>query len=89
MPARFVVRITPEDVGRRVTIRSTIPAGPGEPRHTDTLGVLRSWADGVLRIERRDGTLVDLAEEAIVGARTVGPPPVRRVPAHRDRPDVP
>lgn len=83
MPARFQVRITPQDVGSRVTIRSRIPAAPGEPHHTDTLGVLRSWEEGRLRVERRDGTLVELAESDLVGARPIGPPPTRRRP--RDR----
>lgn len=72
------VRITPADVGRRVTVRSRIPAAPGEPGHTDTLGLLRAWDHGTLTIERRDGSLVDLAQDDVVGARVVGPPPTRR-----------
>jgi hypothetical protein len=78
MRAQLQVHITPADVGKRVTIRSRIPAEPGEPRHSDTLGMLRSWRDGVLTVERRDGTCVELAEEDLAGARTLGPPPTRR-----------
>lgn len=78
MRARLQVRITPEDVGERVTIRSRIAAGPGEPHHTDTLGMLRSWHEGVLTVERRDGTSIEIAERDLVGARTLGPPPNRR-----------
>lgn len=72
------VRISPTDVGQRVTIRSRIAARPGEPGHTDTVGHLRSWRDGVLTIERRTGERVALVEADIVGARVIGPPPVRR-----------
>ena len=85
MGATFRIRISPEDVGRRVTIRSRIPAGPGEPRHTDTIGTLRSWSDGILRVERRDGITVELDAASLVGARVVGPPPVRRS-GHRPQP---
>ena len=74
-----LVRIDPSDVGRRVSVRSRIPAGPGEPTATDTLGYLRSWADGLLTIERRDGEHVSLREEDLVAARIVPPPPKRRV----------
>ena len=86
MPARFDVRISPDDVGRRVTIRSKIPAEPGQPRHTDTLGMLRAWDDGVLRVERRDGTIVELAAADLVGARILGPPPQRRGSRTASRP---
>ena len=44
---------------------------------TDTLGRLVSWRDGVLTIERRDGTLRDVAEDDLVAGRRVPPPPVR------------
>lgn len=87
MRARLQVRITPADVGKRVTIRSRIPAQPGEPRHTDTLGILRSWRDGTLVVERRGGEVVTLAETDLVGARTLGPPPQRRSrPSEHERP---
>ncbi len=78
MGARFRITITPADVGKRVTIRSRIPHEPGAPGHTDTIGFLRSWHDGRLKVERRDGSAVVLSESALVGARVVGPPPVRR-----------
>jgi len=78
MRARGVVRITPADVGRRVSVRARIPAEPGEPSTTDTLGQLVSWADGVLVIERRDGTRRSVAEDHLVAARCVPPPPERR-----------
>lgn len=77
MRARGVVRITPADVGQRVSVRARIPAGPGEPSTTDTLGNLVSWDGGVLIIERRDGTLRQVPEETLVAGRCVPPPPAR------------
>lgn len=75
MRPRLVVRIGPEDVGERVSIRRRIPAGPGEPQHSDVVGYLRSWQDGSLIVERRDGSAVTIAEADLVAARTVPPPP--------------
>ncbi len=75
-----LLRIGPADVGERVSVRSRIPAGPGEPTATDTIGYLRSWEDGVLTIERRDGQLVTLQEEDLIAGRRVPPPPQRRSP---------
>jgi N-acetylglutamate synthase len=81
MRARFQIRITPADVGERVSVRARITAGPGEPSTTDTLGVLRTWEDGLLRIERRDGTVADIFEQDLLAGRRIPPPPVRRTPA--------
>lgn len=80
MRARGVVRITPDDVGRRVTVRARIPQHrPGEPSMTDRVGVLESWAEGVLRIRTRDGSLAEVAESALVAARVISAePPSRR-----------
>jgi hypothetical protein len=71
MRARYIVRITPADVGRRVTIRARTHAGPHEPSATDTVGILRSWADGLLRVERRDGTVVEIPEADLLAARVI------------------
>lgn len=69
MKGRYVVRVTPGDVGARVSVRSRLH---GEPYGaTDTVGVLRSWADGRLAIERRDGTVVELAEADLLAARVI------------------
>lgn len=78
MQARYVVRITPADVGERVSIRARIPAEPGAPSSSDTLGHLRSWEDGVLVIERRDGGKVDIAESDLLAGRVIPPAPKRR-----------
>lgn len=79
MRSRYVIHITPDDVGKRISARARIPAAPGEPSTTDTLGHLRSWADGLLRIERRDGTIAEIAEDDLLAARVIPPaPPTRR-----------
>jgi hypothetical protein len=77
--ARYVVRITPADVGQRVSVRARIPAGPGEPSTSDTLGHLRRWEDGILHIERKDGAFAEIAEEDLLAGRVIPPaPPPRR-----------
>ena len=45
--ALLAVRITPADVGRRVTVRHRTDDG----RLTDVVGLLRSWAGGALVVE--------------------------------------
>ena len=78
MKGGFVVRITPADVGRRVSVRSRIDASDGEPTTTDTLGYLREWADARLTIEKRDATLVVLDERDLLAGKVIGDPPSRR-----------
>jgi hypothetical protein len=77
MKGSYVVRISPADVGERVSVRSRIPAGPGEPSTTDTLGHLRRWQDGALAIERRDGTITEIAETDLLAGRKIPPAPSR------------
>lgn len=76
MKGRYVVRITAQDVGRRVSVRSRLR---GEAYgSTDTVGRLESWEAGRLAIERRDGTLVEVAEEDLLAARVIPGEPPRR-----------
>jgi hypothetical protein len=63
--------VTPADVGARVTLRRALPEGVG-----DVVGDLLSWSDGVLAVRRRDGSVVEVAEDSLVAARVV-PPPAR------------
>jgi hypothetical protein len=63
---RFSVAVSPSDVGRRVTVRRREPEG-----FRDAVGVLASWKDGFLKVRKRDGTLVDIPEEAVVAAKVV------------------
>ncbi|MFC6237427.1 GNAT family N-acetyltransferase [Longivirga aurantiaca] len=67
--ALLAVRISPSDVGRRVTVRHRIDGS----QLTDVVGVLRSWADGVLRVERRTGEVVAVAARDVVAAKVVTP----------------
>lgn len=78
MRARYVIRIGPSDVGARVSVRSRIEAAPGQPTATDAVGVLRSWAEGVLVVERRDGTRARVAEADLLAGRRIPPEPIRR-----------
>lgn len=75
---RLTVRITPDDVGRRVSVRTLTAPGERGARFTDTVGVLVSWADGVLCVTRRDGRTVRLAQSAVVAAKVVPEAPARR-----------
>jgi hypothetical protein len=72
--ALLVVRITPDDVGRRVSVRRRLDA----TMLSDVVGHLLSWSDGVLRIERRDGTVTEVAAVDLVAAKVVPPAPARR-----------
>ena len=71
---RYVRDVSPADVGVRVSLRRNLPEGG----LGDVLGVLSAWSDGVLRIQRRDGSDVDVDEAAVVAVKRIPPPPERR-----------
>lgn len=75
---RLEVRVTPSDVGKRVSVRSLTGAAERHGRFTDTLGILTSWTGGVLRITRRDGGQVEIEEASMVAGKVVPPTPARR-----------
>lgn len=75
---RLEVRITTADVGKRVSVRSLIEHGPSGEKFTDTVGVLTSWDNGVLRITRKNGEGVRVAESALVAGKVVPSAPARR-----------
>lgn len=77
----YVHRITPEDVGKRVSVRIRIPDG----RFTDIVGVLEAWTDEVLLLRRRDGSSAEVTESTIVASRIVPPVPPRRRARRDDR----
>jgi len=66
--------VTPSDVGRRVSLRRRLPNGG----YSDVVGNLHAWADGVLKVRRRDDSLVTVAEADLVAGKVVPPPPPRR-----------
>ena len=72
--ALLVVRITPDDVGRRVSVRRRLDA----TTLSDVVGRLLSWSDDVLRIERRDGTVTEVPAGDLVAAKVVPPAPAPR-----------
>jgi GNAT superfamily N-acetyltransferase len=67
--ARLAVRVSPADVGRRVTVRHTYEG----TTLTDVVGRLAAWDDGVLAVERRDGTLVEVPVADVAAAKVVPP----------------
>ncbi|GAA2209962.1 hypothetical protein GCM10009850_054210 [Nonomuraea monospora] len=72
MVARLVIAITTQDIGARITTRRRVPGG-----FRDAVGILVSWADGVLEIRKKDGTVVTIQEESLVAARVVPAAPPR------------
>jgi ribosomal protein S18 acetylase RimI-like enzyme len=75
---RLEVRITAADVGKRVSVRRLREPGASTEKFTDTVGVLTSWDDGVLRITRRDGQSVRIPESTLVAGKIVPAEPARR-----------
>ena len=72
------ILITPADVGRRVSVRSRT-GDPHGPTMTDAVGELLEWADGRLRIARRDGSVATLAEADLLAGKVLPDvPPTRR-----------
>jgi hypothetical protein len=69
MRPRPGVLLTPADIGARVTVRRVLPSG----QLGDVVGVLLTWRDGRLTVRRRDDTVAEIEEGAIVAARLVGP----------------
>lgn len=78
--ARFEIRITPADVGKRVSVRQLVEIADGHPTFTDTVGVLASWDGGVVCVTRRDGRTVRIAARSLVAGKVVPPAPARRAP---------
>lgn len=75
---RLVIRVTPTDVGKRVSVRRLAGTGGEGAAFTDTVGVLTSWDDGVLVVRRRDGESVRIEESALVAGKVVPAAPARR-----------
>jgi ribosomal protein S18 acetylase RimI-like enzyme len=75
---RLKVRVTPADVGKRVSVRQLIEDAPKGETFTDTVGVLTSWDGGVLLITRRSGERVRIPEASLVAGKVVPSAPARR-----------
>jgi hypothetical protein len=70
------VRITPADVGRRVSVRQRLD-GPG-PGATDTVGHLLEWADDQVRIQRKDGSIATISVGDLLAGKVLPDQPPRR-----------
>ncbi|WP_338672765.1 GNAT family N-acetyltransferase [Streptomyces sp. SCSIO 30461] len=75
---QWEVRITPLDVGKRVSVRRLAEAGGIGGTFTDAVGVLTSWDEGVLVITRRTGEIVRIPETSLVAGKVVPTAPARR-----------
>ncbi|MFZ3472675.1 GNAT family N-acetyltransferase [Streptomyces sp. 4.24] len=75
---RLEIRITPADVGKRVSVRRVEGEPGGAFAFTDTVGVLTSWNRGVLTITRKTGESVRIAESLLVAGKVVPAAPARR-----------
>ncbi|MBK3533716.1 GNAT family N-acetyltransferase [Streptomyces sp. MBT67] len=75
---RLEVRITPADVGKRVSVRRRTDSGGTGAQFTDVVGVLTSWNDGVVSITRKSGESVHILESSLVAGKVVPAAPARR-----------
>lgn len=74
MRGRLVVRVSPSDVGSRVSLRFHADGGG----FTDVVGRLIVWDGGVLTVERRDGSTVELPAARLAAAKVIPESPPRR-----------
>ncbi|MET7328730.1 hypothetical protein [Nonomuraea sp. NPDC005650] len=72
MAARLIIAITSQDIGARITTRRRVPGG-----FRDAVGILVSWENGLLKVRKRDGTVVEIQEETLVAAKVVPAAPPR------------
>jgi hypothetical protein len=70
--ARLVIAITTQNIGQRITTRRRVPGG-----YRDAVGTLESWEAGVLKVRKKDGTVVEILEETLVAAKVVPAAPPR------------
>ncbi|MET8126175.1 GNAT family N-acetyltransferase [Streptomyces sp. NPDC005065] len=75
---RLEVRITPADVGKRVSVRRRSKGDAAGSKFTDTVGVLTSWDAGVLSITPKSGESVHISESSLVAGKVVPSAPARR-----------
>ncbi|MFG2710125.1 GNAT family N-acetyltransferase [Streptomyces goshikiensis] len=72
------IRITPADVGKRVSVRRVDLKRGRPPEFSDAVGVLTSWNEGVLVITQKNAKTVRIAESSLVAGKIVPPAPARR-----------
>ena len=69
-----MLTVGPSDVGHRVVVRRRLPGG----QSGDLLGELLRWDDTTVVVRDRDGRSHEIARVAVLAAKRVPPPPVRR-----------
>jgi hypothetical protein len=73
------LRLTPDDVGRRVVVRWRRPTVAGPDEVADVLGELRAMDAGTLVVRGRDGVSVTIPLARAMAGKVVPPaPPPRR-----------
>jgi N-acetylglutamate synthase len=75
--------LSPADVGRRVVVRRRLAAesaASGRPIYGDVLGILESWANGMILIRRSDDEVIEIADQDVVAGKPIPPAPPRRTP---------
>ncbi|MGX2994724.1 GNAT family N-acetyltransferase [Streptomyces sp. JNUCC 64] len=82
------IRITPADVGKRVSVRRVHRVVDERVEFTDTVGVLTSWDAGVLTVTRRSGEAVRIEAAALVAGKVVPDAPARRRGPAADYPEL-
>jgi hypothetical protein len=68
---RYVVRITPADVGRRVVVRWRRPVGAGSDEVADVLGVLESADGESFRVRDKHGKLIVIPRDRALAAKVI------------------
>ncbi len=71
---RYAREVGPGDSGMRISLRRRLAEGG----YGDVLGILESWAAGVVTVLRASGERVVVAEADVVATRRIPPPPARR-----------
>jgi hypothetical protein len=74
---RLEVRLTSEDVGRRVVVRWRRPAGDQGDQIADVLGTLVAVDAGSFTIRKANGALVTVPRERALAGKTVPDAPQR------------
>lgn len=72
---RHVHRVTPDDVGERVSVRRWLDEDQTEAG--DVLGYLLAYEDGILTVDGKQGE-VSFDESTVLASRIVPPPPEPR-----------
>jgi hypothetical protein len=72
---RYVVRLTPDDVGQRVVIRWRRPTAEGGEEVADVLGQLEAADPDSFVVRTRSGALVTVPRSSALAGKVVPPRP--------------